>query len=81
MSLHCDLDLEDSKATLLHNTLAYDTASQYQVWRQMVQRFRSHPEKHSDSLKFCFDLDLEVSKSILLLLFLPEDTLAYDKIP
>ena len=29
MNLKCDLDLEDSKATFFHQTLAHDDASQY----------------------------------------------------
>ena len=32
ISLHCDLDLEDNKPILLHDTLAHDDASPYQVW-------------------------------------------------
>ena len=32
MRPHCDLELEDSKTVFLHDTLAHDDASQYQVW-------------------------------------------------
>ena len=34
MSPQCDLDLEDSKPIFLHDTLAHDEASPYQVWLQ-----------------------------------------------
>ena len=37
MSLHCDPDLEDSKPIFLHDTLAHDVASPYQVWLQKVK--------------------------------------------
>ena len=32
MSRHCGLDLEDSKSILLHDNLANDDTSLYQVW-------------------------------------------------
>ena len=44
MSLHCNPELDDSKAIFLHDTLAHDVASSYQVWLQKVQqlmRYRS----------------------------------------
>ena len=48
MSLHCDLELEDSKPVLLQDTLANDDASPYQVWLQKVQQLRRyHPDEHS----------------------------------
>ena len=51
MSPQCDLDLEDSKPVFLHDTLAHDYASPYQVWLQKVQQVRKcHPDEHS--LKF-----------------------------
>ena len=34
MSPHCDPELEDSKPIILHDTLAHDVASPYQVWLQ-----------------------------------------------
>ena len=36
MNSKCDLDLEDSKPIFLHDTLAHDDASPYQVWLQKV---------------------------------------------
>ena len=32
MSPHCDPELENSKSIFLHDTLAHDVASPYQVW-------------------------------------------------
>ena len=32
MILHCDLDFEDTKPIFLHDTLAHDDASPYQIW-------------------------------------------------
>ena len=37
MSPHYDPELEDSKPIFLHDTLAHDDASPYQVWLQKVQ--------------------------------------------
>ena len=37
MSPHCDPELEDSKPIFLHDTLAHDDASPYQVWLQRIQ--------------------------------------------
>ena len=37
MSPQCDLELEDSKPTFLHDTLAH-VASPYQVWLQVSSR-------------------------------------------
>ena len=37
MSPHCYPELEDSKPIFLHDTLAHDVASPYQVWLQQVQ--------------------------------------------
>ncbi len=48
MSPHCDPELEDSKPIFLHDTLAHDVASPYQVWLQKVQQQRKyHPDEHS----------------------------------
>ena len=48
MSPHRDPELEDSKPIFLHDTLAYNVASPYQVWLQKVQQLRRfHPDKHS----------------------------------
>ena len=47
MSLHCDLELKDSKPIFLHDTLAYDDASTYLAWLQKFQQLsRYHPEEH-----------------------------------
>ena len=70
MSAHCDHELEDSKPIFLHDTLAHDDASQYQVWLQKVQQLRRyHPDEHSldinwtntDILILHCDLNLECS--------------------
>ena len=37
MSPHCDLELEDSKPVFMHNTLAHEDVTPYQVWLQKVQ--------------------------------------------
>ena len=50
MSPHCDPELEDSKPIFLHDTLASDVASPYQVWLhlQKVQQLRRyHSDEHS----------------------------------
>ena len=48
MSPHCDPELEDSKPIFLHDTLAHDVASPYQVWLQKVQQLRRyHSDEHS----------------------------------
>ena len=47
-SPHCDPELEDSKLIFLHDTLAYDDASPYQVWLQKVQQLMRYcPDEHS----------------------------------
>ena len=38
MSPHCDLKLEVGEPVLLHDTLAHDVASPYQVWLKMVEQ-------------------------------------------
>ena len=48
MSPHYDPELEDSKPIFLHDTLAYDAASPYQVWLQKVEQLRRYrPDDHS----------------------------------
>ena len=48
MSPHCDPELEDSKPIALHDILAHDVASPYQVWLQKVQQQRRyHQDEHS----------------------------------
>ena len=47
MSPHFDLNLEDSKPIILHDTLAPNDASLYIIWLQMLQQFiKYHPMKH-----------------------------------
>ena len=40
ISLHCDPELEDSKPIFLHDTLAHDASSPYQVWLHKIQQLR-----------------------------------------
>ena len=40
MSPHYDPELEDSKLIFLHDILAHDDASPYQVWLQKVKHLR-----------------------------------------
>ena len=48
MSPHCDPELEDSEPIFLHDILADDVASPYQIWLQKVQQLqRYHPDEHS----------------------------------
>ena len=48
MSPHCGPELEDSKLIFLHDTLAHDDASLYQVWLQKVQQLKRYrPDEHS----------------------------------
>ena len=48
MGPHCDPELEDSKQIFLHDTLAHDVASPYQVWLQKVQQLRRYrPDERS----------------------------------
>ena len=43
-----DPELEDSKPIFLHDTLAHDDASPYQVWLQKVQQLRGYrADEHS----------------------------------
>ena len=43
MSPSCDPELEDSKPVFLHDTLAHNAASSYQVWLQKIQQLRRYP--------------------------------------
>ena len=43
----CNLDLEDSKQNVLHDTPAHDTP-QYKVWLQKVERFRRYRDRRTD---------------------------------
>ena len=48
MSPHCDPELQDRKQIFLHDILAHDAASPYQVWLQTVQQQkRYHSDEHS----------------------------------
>ena len=48
MSPHCDPELEDRKPIFLHDILAHDVASPYQVRLQKVQQHRRyHSDEHS----------------------------------
>ena len=48
MSPNCDPELEDSKPIFLHDTLAHDISSPYQVWLQKVPQLRRyHSDEHS----------------------------------
>ena len=51
MRHHYDPKLEDSKPIFLHNTLAHDDTSPYQVWLQKVQQVRRH-RSGEQSLEF-----------------------------
>ena len=52
MSPHCDLELEDSKPIFLHDTLANDDASPYQVRLQKAQQQRRN---HLDNIHWNFE--------------------------
>ena len=48
LSPRCDSELEDGNPILLHDTLAHDDASPYQIWLQKIQQLRRHcPDEHS----------------------------------
>ena len=48
MSRHCDPEFEHSKPIFLHDILAHDVASPYQVWVHKVQQQRRyHSDEHS----------------------------------
>ena len=64
-NLHCDLDLEYSKATFSQDTPAYEHAlsnSPYCIWLQMVQRCISSKLTLSEIFNIGCDIDLEHSK-------------------
>ena len=42
MSPHCDPELEDRKPIFLHDILAHDGASLYQIWVLKVQQLRRY---------------------------------------
>ena len=47
ISPNCDPELQDSKPIFLHDTMAHDVASTYQVWLQMVQQLKRYrPDEH-----------------------------------
>ena len=63
-SPHCDLKLEDGEPVLLHDTLAHDVASPYQVWSQNVLWFRKyHLDKHSPTF-WTFTVTLILTETI-----------------
>ena len=64
ISPHCDIDLEDSKPIFLHDILANDGASLYQVWLQKVWQLRRyHPYEHSlEFLTFLVTLPLTATE-------------------
>ena len=46
LSPHCDLDIEDSEATFLHDIPSHDNTPPYQVWLKMVEQcWRYHRNK------------------------------------
>ena len=48
MSPLCEPELEEDSKPILHDTLAHDVASPYQVWLQKVQQLRRYcPDEHS----------------------------------
>ena len=76
---HCDPEQHyDSKPIFLHDTLAHDAASPYQVWLQMVQLLRRYrPDKRS--LEFwTFSVTLTLKTTILIF---TQSTPAYDDVP
>ena len=51
LSPHGDPELEDRKPVFLHDILAHDVASPYQVWLQKVKQQRIY-HSHEHSLEF-----------------------------
>ena len=51
MSRHCDLDLEDSKPILTHDTLAHSDVSPCQVWLQNIKQLG----RYSHMVRWKFD--------------------------
>ena len=64
MNPHCDLDLEDSKPIFLHDTLAHDDASSYQVWLQKVKKKIPSRWTVNGILNFSRDLDAVHNRAI-----------------
>ena len=66
MIFHCDLELEDSKPTFLHNTLAHDDASPYHVWLQKVQQLRkiSSRQTFTEILSLSCETDRDRDRAI-----------------
>ena len=63
MSHHYDPELEDSKPTFLHNTLAHDDAPPYQVWLQKVPQLRRYFQMNIHwNFEPFFDLDLAATE-------------------
>ena len=64
ISPHSDPELQDSKPIFLHDTLAHDVASPYQVWLQKVQQLRGYrADEHSlEFLTFSVTLTLIIKK-------------------
>ena len=63
-SPHCDPELEDRKPILLHDILAHDVASLYQIWLQKIQQQRRyHSDEHSvEFLTFSVTLTLTTTE-------------------
>ena len=57
-------ELEESKPIFLHDTLAHDVPSPYQVWLQKVQQLRRYrPDEHSlEFLTFSVALTLTTAE-------------------
>ena len=75
MSPCCNLDLENNKPKVLHDILAHDDASKYQVWNKIWGGSEAIIWTNIDILTLHCDLDLECSNSIF-----SQDTLAYDDV-
>ena len=65
MDPHCDPKLEDSKPIFLHDTLAHDVASPYQVWLQKVSSWADMSTwTFTGILNLFCDLALDHSRAI-----------------
>ena len=65
MSPHSDLDLEDSKQIFMHDTLAHNDASQFQVWLQKVQSWEDIVQMNMQEFFYLsYDLDLDHNRAI-----------------
>ena len=78
ISPHCDPQLEHSKPIFLHDTLAYDDASPYQVSLQKGRQLKKyHPDEHSlEIFNLSCDHDPQQSNPIF-----SQDNPAYDDEP